>query len=75
MGGLAFLAMYGEKVLKRVFPPTAARMKNPFYKAFKYIAPFTTIFVVVITALVTKNLYKHGATIRIVGDLDAVRLA
>lgn len=74
MGGLAFLAMYGEKVLKRVFPPTPARMKNPFYKAFKYIAPFTTIFVVVITALVTKNLYKHGATIRMVGDLDAVRL-
>jgi hypothetical protein len=32
MGGLAFLFLYGEKVFKRVFPPTVARMKNPFYK-------------------------------------------
>lgn len=71
MGGLAFLAMYGEKVLKRVFPPTAARMKNPFYKAYKYISTFTTIIVVIVTALTTKHLYAHGTKIRIVGDLDA----
>lgn len=73
MGGLAFLAMYMEKLLKRIFPPTAARMKNPFYKAYKYISTFTTIIVVVVTALITKRLYAQGTQIRIVGDLDAVR--
>lgn len=62
---------YLEKFLKRVFPPTAKRMQNKCYKIYKYTSTFTTIFVVIITASITKGLYKKGIEIPIVGSLPS----
>jgi hypothetical protein len=69
IGGLSFFFMYMEKFLKRVFPPTPRRMQNKWYKAYKYLSTFTTIFVVIATANITKSLYKQGIHIPIVGSL------
>lgn len=44
-----------------------------YYKIYKYVATFTTIFVVIITAGITKGLYARGIKIPIVGDLPAGR--
>ena len=71
IGGISFFFLYLEKFLKRVFPPTPRRMANKGYKIFKYTITFTTIFVVIITANITKALYKKGIEIPIVGALPS----
>ena len=61
--------MYTEKTVKRIFPPTPERLANKWYKAYKYISTFTTIFVVIITAHIAYNLHQQGIKIKVVGSL------
>lgn len=66
-----FFVLYGLKVIKRdLLPPTPARRNALWYRAFAQLVTFSTIIVVVGTALWARALHKAGHThVGVVGDI------
>jgi MFS superfamily sulfate permease-like transporter len=64
--------LYGLKVLRRDYlPPTPARNKRLLYRLFGHVVTFSTIIVVVATALWARALHRAGHTqVRVVGDIQ-----
>lgn len=66
-----FFVLYGLKVLKRDYlPPTPARSESVTYRIFVQFVTFSTVIVVVATALWARALHAAGHTqVAVVGDI------
>lgn len=71
IAAFTFFALYGLKVLKRdYFPPTPARARHALYRLFSQVVTFSTVIVVVATALWARALHRAGHTqVAVVGAI------
>lgn len=71
LAATAFFLLYGLKVIKRdLLPPTPARRARLWYPAFSQLVTFSTILVVVGTAVWARALHRAGHTqVAVVGDI------